>query len=406
MSYSEIYNTLKKSVNYDDDIIKFDKSDIYNYSFTSKAYKVLPGKDSYFCENHDSGLSDKDSFKNDIGSMEDSLNIPDSEVESNKSFRYHIFHPSGSSKANEIIMFFHGFNEKYWDKYLPWAKKIADDTNKTVVLFPIAFHMNRAPISWGDKRKMFSLSEMRKSKFPDIVSSALSNVAISMRLHAMPQRFIWSGLQTYYDIIQFVKDIKLGNHPLIEKDCSINFFAYSIGCLLAEIIKLTDYDGYFTKSKLCMFCGGAVFNRLSPVSKFILDSEANVALYSYLVEHISSHIKNNERLGHYLNKRHPEGDNFHCMLDIRVMRDYRENLFKKIESGLTAFALKKDTVIPSYEIQNTLQGISRDINIPVEVFDFPYNYIHEDPFPANKPFENLVDESFNMIFGKICNFLK
>ena len=57
---------------------------------------------------------------------------------------------------------------------------------------------------------------------------------------------------------------------------------YSIGCLLAEILKLANPKGYFTQSRLCLFCGGPVFDRLSPVSKFILDSEANVALYSYI----------------------------------------------------------------------------------------------------------------------------
>ena len=52
---------------------------------------------------------------------------------------------------------------------------------------------------------MFKLSEQRKARFPHIVDSSLSNVAISMRLHSMPQRFIWSGLQSYYDVIQTSK---------------------------------------------------------------------------------------------------------------------------------------------------------------------------------------------------------
>jgi len=51
---------------------------------------------------------------------------------------------------------------------------------------------------------MFEMSLKRREKYPNIIHSTLSNVAISMRLHSMPQRFIWSGLQTYYDTIQFI----------------------------------------------------------------------------------------------------------------------------------------------------------------------------------------------------------
>ena len=101
----------------------------------------------------------------------------------------------------------------------------------------------------------------------------------------MSQRFIWSGLQTYYDAIQFIEDCKSGNNEFIDKDFSFNIFVYSIGGFLSQILLLTNYKNYFDNTKLCLFCGGAVFNRISPVSKFILDSEANVALYPYLVEH-------------------------------------------------------------------------------------------------------------------------
>jgi hypothetical protein len=192
---------------------------------------------------------------------------------------------------------------------------------------------------------------------------------------------------------------------LIDKNCSINFFSYSIGSLLAEIVKLTNYKGYFSDSKICMFCGGAVFNRLSPVSKFILDSEANVALYSYLVEHIGSHMKNDARLAHYLNEQHPEGFNFYCMFDIRVQRAYRERMFENIREQVLGISLKKDTVIPSYEVINTLQGVARNIAIPVDIFDFPFDYMHENPFPALKSIEGQVDEAFKRVFDRVCGFL-
>lgn len=181
---------------------------------------------------------------------------------------------------------FHGFNEKYWSKYLPWAKYLADKTGKAIVMFPIAFHMNRAPAIWSDTREMYNVSNQRKQRHPEIISSSLSNVAISTRLHNKPQRFIWSGLQSYYDVMDFIEIVKDGKHPAIHKDASIDFVSYSIGTFLGEIVMMSNKNGYFSNSRYVTFCGGAVFNRISPVSKFILDSEANVSLYSFVVEHL------------------------------------------------------------------------------------------------------------------------
>lgn len=405
--YLDTFNFLKSTINYEDDVIKIDPgTEVRNFTFRSENFKILPGEDSYICSEHNLIFNESDPYSNEVGIMENELDIADSNVNENRVFRYHIFKPVKTVKAKNVVLLFHGFNEKQWFKYLPWAKEICEKTGKTVVLFPIAFHMNRAPSAWSDKRLMFNASNERKKQFPNVINSTLSNVAISMRLHSKPQRFIWSGLQTYYDTIQFIEECRAGKHELIDEDFTIDFFTYSIGSLLAEILMLTNYNGYFSNSKLCMFCGGAVFNRLSPVSKFILDSEANVALYSYLVEHIDRHLKNEKRLRHSLSEMHAEGNNFHCMLDYKVMRTYREKLFQKMSGRIKAFTLEKDTVVPSYEIINTLQGSGRNIPVPVKVFDFPYEYKHENPFPDLVSVRDEVNKSFCDVFGEICDYLK
>jgi len=407
MIYNKLYHLLKEKLIYDIDIIPVDKkSEIRNYEFNSLAYNLLSGNEMYNCKNHDISFKCNEFRNTKIERINKNIDISDIDIAENRNFRYQVFKPATHEKFKDVILFFHGFNEKYWDKYLPWAKKIADDTGKLVVLFPIAFHMNRAPLLWSDPRKMFELSNHRKKAFPDIMDSSLSNVAISTRLHAYPQRFIWSGLQTYYDVIQFVEDCKAGNHSLIEKDFTLDFFSYSIGSLLAEILKLTNYNNYFDQSKLVMFCGGAVFNRLSPVSKFIIDSEANAAMYSYLVEHLSIHMDKNPRLKHHLGESHPEGMVFRSMLKYSEMRQQREDTFRKIAKQVLAITLEKDTVIPGYEIINTLQGAKRDIPIDVQALDFPYEYRHEDPFPVSESISGQVDRSFNMVFEKVCDFLK
>lgn len=402
MRYIDLHTKLKTLVNYDDNEIVIDEHTVVqNFNFDSKYRAMLPG-----------GKSNQDTYEyysTDPDYVPDPIQVlldkSDAEISENIHFRYHIFRPKGEGKLKSVIFLFHGFNEKHWDKYLTWAKRLVDDTGKAVVMFPIAFHMNRAPHSWSDARTMYTICQQRKNRYPDVISSTLSNVAISTRLHNRPQRFIWSGLQTYYDMIDFVEAIKADLHPVIDKEATFDFFSYSIGSLLAEILVMTNKNGYFSDSKFCMFCGGAVFNRLSPVSKFILDSEANVSLYSYIVEHIESHMRHNPMLGEYLGESHPEGVNFRSMLNYKAFTEFREDTFRSMKDRVLAITLMKDAVIPAYEIVNTLKGIRRDIPIPVEILDFSYPYKHEDPFPILKPVADEVDDAFNKTFNRICEFL-
>lgn len=403
MKYIDLFNYLKKIENYTDNEIEIDsKTVIRNFTFESNYRFLLPGG-SGNNDDYEYIPSEPEDYEPDI--IQEILNKKDSEILENIKFRYHMIMPKNEAKTSKVIFMFHGFNEKYWSKYLPWAKYIANKTGKSVILFPIAFHMNRAPGIWSDAREMYNVSQQRKERHPDIICSSLSNVAISTRLHNKPQRFIWSGLQTYYDITDFVEHFKAGKHPAINTDATIDFCSYSIGTFLGEILMMTNKNGYFDKSKYATFCGGAVFNRLSPVSKFILDSEANVSLYSFVVEHLESHMKRDQVLRHYLNS-HTEGINFRCMLNYKTLTEYREESYRKMSDQFYAITLAQDEVVPPYEVINTLQGVCRDIPIKVEIMDYPYKYTHEDPFPALPRIADMVDEQFRITFDKICEFLK
>ncbi len=405
MEYIDLYRFLRTIECYDKDEVTIDdKTILRNFDFQSAYQSILPG-----------GTENNDDYEYVLNGQEheyepdfiqEMLNKKDAEIPENIEFRYHMISPNHKEKAKEILFMFHGFNEKHWSKYLPWAKYIADKTGKSVVLFPIAFHMNRAPALWSDKREMYSISKGRKKRHPEIINSSLSNVAISTRLHNKPQRFIWSGLQTYYDVIDLVEQIKADKHPAISPEATIDIFSYSIGSFLSEILMMTNKDGYFSNSKFISFCGGAVFNRLSPVSKYILDSEANVSLYSYVVEHLESHMKRDKVLGHYLGGDYPEGVNFRSMLNYKTLTQYREEKFREMSDRIYAIALSNDTVVPAYEIINTLKGINRDIPIRIDILDIPYKYTHEDPFPANEKIKEQVTKQFKETFDMVCDFLQ
>lgn len=404
MDYLELYDLLESKVNPDDhEIVIDDFVTVQNQTFESENWSILQGNPHLRCEEHNLDFSDE-IFKTDLGYTEDGLDLIDSEVNENKRFNFHIFIPRQQQNKKEAILLMHGFNEKSWPKYLPWAYYLAKHTRQCVVLCPMAFHMNRALSAWSDRRLMHSVSQCRKEHFPDLLQSSFSNVAISTRVQSKPQRFIWSGLQTYYDIVQFIDEVKTGKYAPLNADMQFHLFSYSIGTFLSEILKLTNPKGYFTNAKLLAFCGGPTFNRLTPVSKAILDSEANVALYSYLVEHLESHLKREKRLFHYL-EEHPEGESFRMMLDFKVKRAEREARFRAISSQVFAIALEQDKVIPAYDVVSTLKGAAHDIPTEVIIADFDYSYTHENPFVNKANVRDKVDVAFREIFDRFCAFL-
>jgi hypothetical protein len=407
MNYCDLYNHLKQIYNYNDPIIEVDNLiEIRNFEFQSENYKMLTGEDHYFCSEHH--LSFQDEKNNWVQTLlsRPATDVADSKVTENRQFRYSVFTPKGAVKTDQVIMMFHGLNEKYWHKYLTWAYRLSLLTGKAVVLFPIAFHMNRAPHDWSDSRKMYALSEKRKQLFPDIIDSTLTNVAISSRLQIRPQRYLWSGLQTYHDVIDFLSSIRNGNHPFISNNATFDIFAYSIGSFLSQILMMANSNKLFETSRLFIFCGGATFNRYSPVTKFILDSEANVELYSYAIEHLDSHLKNDKRLGHFLGNDHLEGICFRSMLNYKSLKDFREESFRNMSDRIAAIGLVQDTVIPPYEMMNTLKGSSLDIPIRVDALDFEYAYKHEDPFQPVTKHNELLMKSYTTVFDKVAEFLQ
>jgi hypothetical protein len=408
MIYCDLYNYLKEKVAYGQDRVDLPEigQKVLTFSFRSESSDLLANA---YKRPDLLPLGDLPAELREAAEIQNAITlIPDPDIDENKNFRYHMIMPEGLEEADSAIALLHGFNERHWHKYLPWGSFLSKETGQAVVFFPTAFHKNRSPDLWNDSHAMRAVSQLRKKLYPEIIHSTLSNAAISVRLSANPGRFFWSGLQTFNDVNLLASKIKKGEHPGIKKGARVNFFTYSIGTFLGEIVIMTNEGGMFSDSRFVAFCGGPVFNRLSPVSKFILDSEANVSVYSYLVEHLDSHVKNDAALEKHLGANcSPVGKNFRALINYRLDRDYREEKLASMADRILAVTFAKDEVVPPFEVVNTLQGTRRDIKIPVVEEDLPYPYRHEDPFPVgSKKTAELVDMSFLRIFKPICDFLK
>jgi hypothetical protein len=292
----------------------------------------------------------------------------------------------------------HGLNERYWHKYLPWAWRLMQATGSAVVLFPLAFHMNRAPEEWSRPASMRRVTDRRHARHPLITGSSFANAALSERLQAIPQRMFWSGMQSYDDVLAILRDIRRGAHPDIRPDAQVDFFAYSIGSFLAQILVMADEDDLFRRSRLFIFCGGPTFDRMYPVSKYIMDSEALITLYAYYVEHLDNEFRADARLAHYF-QEHGSGRYFRAMLSYRSFKEQRERRLRELAPRIAAVALRKDAVVQPAEVLNTLNGDFRDIPIPVHILDAPYEYSHVTVFPLRPGITGEVDAMFDRVFS-------
>lgn len=143
--------------------------------------------------------------------------MTDDRIQENKSFSYAIFTPTGRKKNNEAIILLHGLNERTWEKYLTWAEYLTHTTGKPVILFPIAFHMNRTPGLWANPRAILPWVSKRKEEIANVTNSTFANVALSSRLSQNPLRFYASGRESVYNMWQLVHEIKNGEHPCSRK---------------------------------------------------------------------------------------------------------------------------------------------------------------------------------------------
>lgn len=380
MEYTNKYFELRKCFNLNESRVNIDETmEVINLPFNSKSSWLRL-------------IDEQKQFKNELPGQ----NRLDSDFFENNHFTYPVFVPKGCQSHSRAIVMLHGLNERHWDKYLPWAYYLSQHTRRPVILFPIAFHMNRGPMSWINAKELAPLLIQRKTRF-DPKSLTYANVALSERLTEDPLRFMKSGQQTAEDLLLLLNQIKTGLIPIFEKDTHVDFFAYSIGAFVAQIMFLADYRGHLNDSKLFLFCGGAFFNEMNGVSRLIMDDVAFQKIKEFYTTSIDTVTKDNLLLNSLLTE-FPLGKAFYAMLKEDNHKNWREETFRFIHNQIYALTLKQDRVIPALGTEKVLRSF--------EIVDFPYEYSHEVPFPVNgKANSQAVDDCFNNVFFKAGEFL-
>lgn len=330
----------------------------------------------------------------------------DEGVGENREFSYPVFIPAGTIANDGCIIMLHGLNERKWDKYLTWADYLASKTGKSVILFPISFHLNRSLPEWIDRHSMMERAEARKMRFSlNDSQSTFINEALSDRLTEVPERFFLSGLQTAGDIVQLLQDIYDGKHPLFKRGTHSDIFAYSIGGLLAQVLFLANPDDLLSDSRLFLFCAGSLFHEMNGVSKLIMDPVAYHKIYHYYLSDLEKQIKKSDLFSEYFN-RNKIGMAFRSMIAPDRFRNFRNRIFHQKAEQIFAISLKEDRVIPTPGISRALLGTSKRIPRNMVVTDFPFTHCHENPFPVKQEsIRQLVDKAFDQVFTKAAVFM-
>lgn len=389
MEFTKTYNELKSifSLNVEKSYIEETGIEIRFLQFTSKSCAVLPSD-----------------VRNAQASLHQIYAETDESITENKTFKYPIFMPNGNKAHSKAIVLLHGLNERSWVKYLPWAYYLVQATNKPVILFPIAFHINRSPDSWANPRAMLPILNSRQ-QISNIELPTFANAALSQRLSDNPLRFFLSGKQSADDIIHLLKTIQNGDYPILEKNAHVDFFSYSIGAFLSQILFLANPNGLLDKSRLFMFCGGAHFCDMNGTSRLIMDSHAYTNLLKYYLSDFLNETKTSSPLSEFINGSNI-GEAFISMISPECKTEYRNSRLEALSDRIGIVSLMKDKVIPSSNILSTFACVKNRLKGMVNEFDFPYTYSHEVPFPIlNNPQAMLVDQCFEKVFRPAADFL-
>lgn len=406
--YQDDYELLRKTYNFEQARIDLEGHSIkiLNLPFQSKSELIFPNDKVYYAPKLSGSLLNLDAVLFE-GEMDKIIQCSDDQIAENKEFNYPVVLPTASNNVEKVIFLFHGLNEKDWSKYLPWAKRLCELSGGAVVLFPLAFHINRALPDWYDTRAMNRISTRRKRLFLNISETSFTNAAMSTRLHFAPSRFFFSGLETYSDVIQLTHKIKSGHFPGVSAKAQIHFFGYSAGAFLAQILLMANRDNLFEKSKAVLFCGGTLLSRMHLTSKYIMDSEAHKAIQEYYVHNFDRHLLEDNKLGELYENARKGGVFFRSMLSESYgsANLERQKRLEELQNQILTFALAEDEVMPPTEIQASLLNTKGKSELPLSVLSFPYPHSHVAPFPALPKYAVAVEKAFSEVMSEVSEFL-
>lgn len=376
-SYRHIAQAIRSTDEWTDTeplVFETEGADVYRLAFRSQQARHLLGHQAYRCEAH--GLDFPGEPADD--------GVADCDVGENLEFRYPLLRTHGrSERERHVILLLHGLNERSYSKYVPWAYQLWKSTGAAVALFPLCFHVNRVHPNWA---REINRAQARRDQVPRNENVHAFNCVLSERMDARPERFFWGGLQSYFDVVDLVRQIRANEHAHIAPDAQIDLLGYSAGGYLSLGLLLLDQDELFAQSRAVLFESGAVLKSTHLSSRLIMDLSCEISLMKLYVRFTGRMAS--PRLQHWLS-HHEEGRWFRALFGEEAERGRLESRLKAIAPRVMAICNSNDDVIPASAVLNTLQGLHRDTGVRVETLTLG---VHEHPFVC--PDYNQKDRRF------------
>jgi hypothetical protein len=294
----------------------------------------------------------------------------------NVSFACPLVLPRRPGPFRQVVIILHGLNESEYRKYFPWACTLAS-AGMPVLLFPLAFLVNRRPRRWRDDAATQDRLRLRQALSGNEVATRY-NVILSERLQDHPERLFLGGQQSYFDLLDVVESIRQGVFSIDNRDAEtlvpqrpfaeatqVDFLGFSIGGYLTLGLLLEEqHNPVLMDSRGIIFAAAAPWTHAdatvntNPLSPFILDRLATERLHAFYRSVEADALLDNTQ-GHW------------CRAIFRAERDVLEAPLARIRRRLLTIGNAADTVIPAAGMAVTFGDL--DCLLSLGAHEYPFS---------------------------------
>lgn len=294
----------------------------------------------------------------------------------NVAFALPVVLPRQPGPFRRVVVVLHGLNESEYRKYFPWACTLAR-AGIPVVLFPLAFLVNRRPRRWHGEVETRRRLQARQAQ-PDNDAATRYNVILSERLEARPERLFVGGRQSYFDLLDLTASLHGGTFALAHGGAAtgipsrpfaegtrVDFLGFSIGGYVTLGLLLgASENAPLADSRAVIFAAAAPFVHpdrsavANPLSPFILDARATERLRAFYRSPEADALWNN-----------PEGR--WCRAIFRAERPALDAALPRIRRRLLAIGNARDAVIPAAGMEVTLGRL--DCLLELGAHEYPFS---------------------------------
>jgi hypothetical protein len=294
----------------------------------------------------------------------------------NVTFALPVVLPRQPGPFRRVVILLHGLNESEYRKYFPWACTLAQ-AGIPVILFPIAFLVNRRPRQWrGDVETQRHLRTRQAQ--PGNNAATRYNVILSERLENRPERFFVGGRQSYFDLLDLTASVHSGTFAInrgedgaltlrypFSEGARVDFLGFSIGGYLTLGLLLEASENpTLADSRGIIFAAAAPFVHpdqtviANPLSPFILDRRATERLRAFYRSPEADALMDN-----------PEGR--WCRAVFHAERPALDMALPRIRSRLLTIGNAADTVVPAAGMEATLGRL--DYLLELGAHEYPFS---------------------------------